>query len=486
MTKLSLTTSATAEENNRLVQEYVKKKNKEYDKAKTLRVIGKPSKKKRGLMNKASSSALVPVPIKVPTAFAQKPTMKPELSDDALHGLFAEIVSTAVKHCEACKAALLFQALLRFAVLIPDHFIWNGEVQHWARTYAVIVGNSSKSVINASVKTIDRLFDGFRTPYRYFSGPLSKVDDIINKVRDGSEENNHAGRYVKADHGESSKSLCVRDKNFAISLASKKPALDIMSSTYTGLFDSGEASVQITKDKVLKTTGSHISIIANIQRTALDSLRDQLNIPNGFASLFLWPLAYRQGCLPLSEPIPKEDVERINKLIAQRAEEAKMLSGPITMTDKALKLWNKSHPGLTTQYSGFAGSVVDRNDDHALRLAVIYALGAGHSQIQTQDLKAAIAVVNYSCESALLLFNGANQDKRQEKIKQALRSAPNQELASTEITKLFGNKISANEKDEILHELVAAKIVVMEKVEGKTKGKKTMMVKLVAAEHQQS
>jgi len=156
------------------------------------------------------------------------------------------------------------------------------------------------------------------------------------------------------------------------------------------------------------------------------------------------------------------------------------------MTAKALKLWNKAYPGLTTEYSGFAGSVVDRNDDHALRLAVIYALAAGHSKIQINDLKAAIAVVNYSCESALLLFSGATQDKRQETILQALRSAPNQELSSTKITRLFRNNISKNEKMEILHELVAAKYIVMEKVTSKTSGKKTTMVRLAAAEHQQS
>lgn len=477
---------STAKETKITKAKNIKVKNPKHVKANMEDIIEKPRKKKPmpSIENFGNKSPAAPV--KSNSAIAPRYAENPILSDDALPGLIGKIVKIVCKHCESDKSAVLMAVLLRWAALFSGHFIHDGEVQQWARTFAVIVGNSPKSRITASAKTVDRLFDGSRTSYRCFSGPLSEVDDIIYKVRDATDEYNHAGKYVGIDRGESNKNLYVLDKNFAFSLASKKPVLDTMSSVITGLFDDGDAVIQLSKDKWLKTTGADVTILAHIQRAELDAMRDKLNMPNGFASCFLWVLADRHSCIPLPEQIPAEQVEYFRKLIDERVEKANKFLCPITMTAQAKKLWEKAYPGLTTKYSGFAGSVVDRNDVHARRLAVIYALASGHSQIQTKDLKAAIAVVNYSCESALLLFSGANQDKRQEKILQALRSAPNQELASTEITKVFGNNISGNEKDEILRELVAAKLIVMEKVESKTKGKKTTMVRLATAENQQS
>lgn len=416
-----------------------------------------------------------------PIAAAPAATL-PVLQKDALPGWIGEFVKLACKHSEADPVAVLVTLLLRFATFFSGQFIAVSEEKQWARTFAVIVGDSAKSRIGASEKMVNRLFEGLRRDYRHLSVPLSKVEDIIYKVRDETVEQDaiHGSRHV-TDRGEPDKYLFILDKNLAYSLSCKKPELDTLSSIITQLFDEGNAAIKLLKDKWLKTTGAHVAILAHIQRAELNSLREKLQIPNSYANCFLWILAQRQPPNPMPKAMPGKEVERFAGIIKKCIDEQHKITQAVALTENAVKLWEKSYSGLIMEYSGFTGSVLDRSEVHAIRLALIYALAAGRSEIRTQDIKAAIALVNYSRQSALLLFSCNPDEKIKVKLLEALGTAPNNEMTLTEISKkVFNKNMNSAEIQVILNEMVSSGLLQREEI--KTAGAPKTIIRLVAVQ----
>ncbi|WP_136515956.1 hypothetical protein [Geomonas edaphica] len=386
----------------------------------------------------------------------------PVMHEDAFAGWPGEFAHLAGDRLGADKPAILVTSLLRLASSFEtSHHVQYGEVLQYARPNAVIVGNSSKTDIGAVEIIVDRLFSGFKASPRYLCEPLLRVDEIVYMVRDETfEECDITSSRYKIDTGATSKRLYVYDQHFALTLNSKPSVLNIISKVITDLFDHGNTVIKLHNNKWLGTTQANVVIVTHIQRSEVDKLKDKLDIPNIFANRFLWILAHRQNLIPLPLPIPEENMKYFNNKIEECIEKAKSIYTGLELSKKAREVWDKAYPGLTMEYSGFAGSILDRNEVHALRLAQIYALAEGRSKILTQDLKAAIAVVNYSSETVLQLFNGSHHDKRKEKLLQALRSTPNQEMSLTEINgAVFNRNLDSRDIREIITELELSKLV---------------------------
>ena len=111
-------------------------------------------------------------------------------------------------------------------------------------------------------------------------------------------------------------------------------------------------------------------------------------------------------------------------------------------------------------FAGVAGSVVNRTEAHAVRLALIYALCAGHYQIEVDDLKAALALVDYSRRSAFKIFGSEPDDKRKSKILHALKNASGNEMTVTEISaQVFNRHLKSDELQKLLSEMEASKLI---------------------------
>jgi hypothetical protein len=115
-------------------------------------------------------------------------------------------------------------------------------------------------------------------------------------------------------------------------------------------------------------------------------------------------------------------------------------------------------------YEGVAVSLVNRSEAHAVRLALIYALCSGHTHIEVDDLKAALAIVDYARKSAFRIFGGTVANKRKSKILDALEHAVGGEMTVTEIsTTVFSHNLKSDDLHNILSEMESAKLVSLEK-----------------------
>jgi hypothetical protein len=415
------------------------------------------------------------------TTIDADPTEWPELHKDSLPGWIGEFVQLACEHSEAHEAAVLITLILRFAAEIIGPYVNVGDSKQRSRTNAVIVGTSGKSRKGTSSKPVERLFYGLDNCAQCTPGPLSSGEGLIYAVRDERQEyDKKLGHEVVVDPGATDKRLFVLEEEFGAALICAKREGNTLSAIIRGFYDDGNAE-PLTRNNKIKATGAHVVIVSHITTVELSSLLDRVQMANGFANRFLWVLAYRKKLIAMPQPMPAKEVARFQGIITKHIEAAKELEA-VAMSEKALKLWEASYPSLTMGYEGAAGSVVNRSEAHAIRLALIYALAAGHSEIKSQDLKAALALVKYSQESAFTIFKGCQGDKRKEKILQALRNAPNNKMSLTEISSsVFNRNVKSGEIDNILMELKLSKLLTIKSV--KTSGAPKKLVILAPVRH---
>ena len=397
---------------------------------------------------------------------AKAPEAWPDLSEDAAPGWIGDFVRLACDHSEADPAAVLVTLLCRFAAEVgPGPFVNVGDAKHRGRTNAVIVGASSKARKGTSAKPVERLFAEIPSGARCTPGPLSSGEGLIYAVRDEVQEfDKKTQEQIVVDPGVTDKRLFVLDEEFAAALNCTKREGNTLSAIIRGFYDDGNAE-PLTKSVRIKATGAHVVIVTHIVELELVTLLNQVQMSNGFGNRFLWILARRQKLMALPSPMPDLAVDRIREIITERIHSARMLQR-VTMSTKATQLWIDAYPGLTMDYSGVAGSVVNRTEAHAVRLALIYALCAGHSQIEIDDLKASLALVEYSRKSAFKIFGGAPADKRKSKILDALQLAGCDGMSVTDIsTDVFNRHLKSDDLRKLLQEMESSKLVVIETIQ---------------------
>ena len=411
-------------------------------------------------------------------------TKCPDLPEEAMPGWIGKFVKLACKDSEAHPSAVLIALLLRFCAEILGPYVRIGDAKHRARTNAVIVGATSRARKGTSFKPVEVLFDGLENCARVSPGPLSTGEGLVEAVRDERCEFDTKKQIeVIVDPGVTDKRLFVFDEELANALASIHRKDNALSGVIRRLHDDGNVEPLIRHNKY-KTTGAHVVILTNITTLELTSNLDKVQMTNGFANRFLWLLVHRTKNVSLPPPFPAEELEHFRNIVAECIEAARGL-GEMYLSEEAQNLYTEVYDELTTEYPGFAGAIVGRSEAHVVRLALIYALAAGHSKVETQDLLAALALVKTSNESVFIIFkdnDDVNQgDKRKDKILKALSSAPKNELSKSGIYAVFNRKISSSEVDKVMQDLVSSKDVIIMPVK-KTGGADKTIYKLVTEE----
>jgi len=400
-----------------------------------------------------------------------------ELSQEALPDWIGNFITLACRDSEAHPAAVLITLLLRFAAECEGPYVLIGEAKQWARTFGVIVGDSSRARKGTSSKPVMKLFSELKDAARYSPGPLSTGEGLIYAVRDPMlSVDKKTGEEVLVDPGITDKRLFFHEEEFHPALASTRREGNILSAIVRGFFDDGNAE-PMTKTNRIKATKAHVVILGHITRAEL-KLMNQVQMYNGFANRFLWIHAQRQKLVALPKPIPKEELEKYRGIIAERVKKARELT-EVRFTKPAKSLWQEIYRSLSAEYPGTVGAVTSRTETHTIRLALIYALAMGHKSIETADLRAALALVTYAHQTAISLFSDLTTGVQREKILDALRKAPEHQMSKTEINcDVFQKNVDAKEIDLALNALKEQGIVQL--MEVKMEGRKRTLVCLAS------
>ena len=349
------------------------------------------------------------------------------LAKAAYHGLAGDVVKTIEPHTESDPVALLLQFLVFFGSCIgrSAHYLVEGD-KHFANLFMVMVGQSSKARKGTSWGRVRQLFDLLSEPFaqsRIESG-LSSGEGLIHAVRDEKGDN----------PGEFDKRLLLQEPEFGGLLRVMDRHGNIVSRIIRDAWDRGNLGV-LTKKCETRATGAHISIVGHITKDELVRHLDRTEAANGFANRFIYMVVKRSKCLPHGGNLTNEHLRPLAERLATAVKDAKDIR-QVFMSDGAKLQWEHVYPELAEGQPGLYGAVTGRAEAQVIRLALIYALLDGKSNISPDHLRAALAIWDYADESARYIFGSATGDPVQDTILSSLQSEPDG-LSRTDISRLF-------------------------------------------------
>jgi len=198
----------------------------------------------------------------------------------------------------------------------------------------------------------------------------------------------------------------------------------------------GETLKPMTKGSRIQATHPHIVVVGHVTQSELQRNLDRVEMANGFGNRFCWFVVKRSKCLPFAEDPPEEVirglVERLQAAVTHSLE-----VGEIGMTEAAKDWWCKGYEELSQETPGLAGSLLDRGEAQVRRIAALYALLDGKSDVEPEHLCAALALWEFSVASVKHIFGEKVGDRLADTILAALKVRPH---TDSEISGLFSGK----------------------------------------------
>ncbi len=397
---------------------------------------------------------------------AAAPMDWPVLHPDSMPGLLGELVNEVCECTEADPATVLIPFLVRFAAHNNKPFFQMGYEQHRTAVNAAVVSDGLRSGYVIVDKILDDLFAGVGDAPKFMPGPIGSGKDLLSQILDEQLNKESDDDDFEPHQPKGGKRLLVHDKHFALTLERAKKKDSAISYTLKKLFDNYSAKLPIhSNENSVQATNAHVNILSYISRADITPLLPFFQGPADFADRFVWALVKRQQRQPLPTCMPEKRMKYFKKKVAELIKSARKLD-EVTMTNTAKTLWAKEYPALTMELSGAAGSVLAYSEVHAIRHALNYSVIAGHKKsfIYSDDVIASLALMNFSRESALMLFNGCQRDIIQTKILGALLNAHNNAMSLTEISNdVFKHNLSSEDIGKALDSLEASKLLQISK-----------------------
>jgi hypothetical protein len=374
------------------------------------------------------------------------------MAPEARHGFIGEVLDLIEPHTEADPHALLVQLLVAFGNVIGRGAGFVAESDfHGTNLYALIVGDTSKARKGTSLGYIRRLISTADRHYieHRIEGGLSSGEGLVYAVRDAASKMVHPKKddlqhspdeWIEevVDPGVEDKRLLVLEGEFAQALKVMARPGNTLSPAMRNLWDHGKAG-SLTKNDRTKCTDAHVSVVGHIVRDELRREMTSTEMCNGFANRIMFVCARRSKVLPEGGSLDTGSLDMLAFRFAQAVTEAKTIGkgGPLTRDEPARALWREVYESLSEGHPGMLGAVTARAEAIVMRVATIYAVLDGRTQIGVEHLRAALAVWRYCEQSARYVFGHAVGDPVADELLDALRSRP-EGMTRTEIRDLFG------------------------------------------------
>jgi hypothetical protein len=375
----------------------------------------------------------------------------PGLAPEALHGLAGRIVEAVDPYTEADPVATLVHVLTGVGNLVgagPHARVQHDR--HALRLNTVLVGRSGKGRKGTAWSAPRYLFsqvDEAWARHRVKTG-LSTGEGLIYNVRDLQTEQKpikERGRVVGServvvDEGEPDKRLLVIEPEFAVVLKNMARETNTLSGVIRQAWDSGDLST-LTRNKPLRATGAHISVIGHITEEELRRHLRETDRANGFANRFLWVLVRRSKVLPEGAAVPDAVLAPLVSELRDVLAFAEALE-EVTRDEAARAAWAEVYPDLSEGHPGMLGAIISRAEAQVLRLSALYAVLDRSTSVRPAHLHAALAVWQYAEASARRIFGELLGSPMADVILEALSGRG--PLAESEIHALFArNKTRA-------------------------------------------
>lgn len=401
------------------------------------------------------------------TMFGYRDPEWPVLAEEAYHGLAGEIVRAIEPNTESDPAGLLLTFLAGVSNVIGRgaHFKVEDDV-HYPKINPVLVGESSKARKGTGQNRINRLLE--RVDPGWCSGcvttGLSSGEGLIHRVRDRVVRENKDGTLEVVDEGVKDKRLLVEEPEFASPLTVMRREGNTLSMVVRNSWDDKPLQT-LTKNSAEKSSCSHITIVGHITKKELLRHLTEEKLGGGIANRFLFALVKRSKKLPFGgdEDVFDEDlIEHLHQALDfGKIHRLVELSGEIEESYgySATELWVEIYGELSEGKPGLFGAVVSRAEAQVRRIATVYAVLDRSEGVGVDHLLAALAVWQYSEQSAYAIFEDRTGDPVADEILGALEDAGEEGMTTTDVHALFNRNYKASRIRAVLQDLEAQKRV---------------------------
>jgi hypothetical protein len=339
---------------------------------------------------------------------------------------------------EADFAALLLQFLVSFgnAVGRKPHYLVEGT-KHYPNLFVVLAGQTAKARKGTSADRIRQLFAVADPEWaqRCVQGGISSGEGILWAIRDpifGMKK----GQLECIDPGVEDKRLLLDEREYQQALAVMTRPGNTVSRIIRDAWDGREYIGSLTKNSPARVTAPMISIVSHITIEELREALDRTAMANGYANRFLFACVRRGQLLPHGGDPNEETITMLGKRIEEALVEARTFER-ITMTPAAMEKWKEVYKVLSIDQPGLLGAITARAEAQTLRLALVYALTDGASEIDVVHLDAALALWRYCETSAKIIFGDTVGDPLADEILRALRSCLITGMTRTDLYQQF-------------------------------------------------
>ncbi len=375
----------------------------------------------------------------------------PTLHKAAFHGPAGEFVTALDPHTEADPVAVLIHVLAVFGVAVgrEPHMVVDGS-RHGTNEFAVTVGASGKArkgTAEARAKETFFLADSEFMGKRV-KGGLSSGEGLIYQVRDPVETfNPRDGLWSVSDPGEEDKRLLALEQEFGGVLRAIERDGNTLSAILRMAWDGSKLS-PLTKGNRIEASNAHIGMVGHITKDELLRRFSDTEAASGLGNRILWIYSRRSKLLPEGGMFDRQIYfgEKFRCIL----EWAKTV-GEMKRSESFRKVWAQAYPSLTAGGQGLTGILTNRQEAHALRLSMIYALLDRSDTIDVRHLKAALAITDYVRETVEWIFGRKTGDPTADKILECLKTG---EKTQTEIYLLFEKHKSSEEIERAIKSLV--------------------------------
>lgn len=373
----------------------------------------------------------------------------PALHPAALHGPIGEVLARIAPTTEAHPAGILAQTLALIGAMIGDgpHVVIGGS-KHPARIWPMIVGRTGSGRKGESLAQARKFVSSFSSFSSYFvehclASGLSSGEGLVAHFQPPG---------AKEDDQQRDRRLAVTEVEFARTLAASKRESSTLGPMLRTLWEQDSAQV-MTRTEPLKVTGIHLVVIAHITARELRMRLSDADVAGGTVNRFL-PIAVKQTKLLVDETDEPDTAELAAHIAATVQAAHHAPAHRYRRTPAAQAYWARIYRVLSeSEMDGPLGEVLARAPAYVLRLALLYAVLDRAEDLEPEHLRAGLAVIKYSIDSARGIFGDLAGTGDQNKLAEALQAAGDEGLTRAEISKVFGRNRDAATLDALLGDL---------------------------------
>ena len=378
------------------------------------------------------------------------------------HGLAGRIVAAADPFTEAGRVPVLASFLSGYSAMAGRlaHFVV-GATRHYPLIWTLLVGGTSLGMKGTSWATA-RVFLRAADPVFLATNVLPGVssgEGLIDRIRD--ETTNAKGEITRAG---------VPDKRLLLALGEFRRAMAQMKRETNTLADVlREAwgcplhlTVPNREDNALSASMPHIAITAHVTPGEFRNKVDPAELAGGSLNRFLFIAARQSKDINDERAIADDELAPLGAEIrATLATARRAGERPFRRTDAAQKLYADAATSLKNPTSSAnehdecrVATVVTRGRPHVLRLALTYALLDQADVIDEPHMRAALALWQYSVDSALWLFRETPTDTDLAKLREFIDAAGCAGRSRSEISvDLFSRHKTSDQLSDLLSRL---------------------------------